>query len=42
MAKNKKFQKQQLTDRGYDVYVNERVPSGDGGISLGQAYALTQ
>jgi hydrogenase maturation protein HypF len=32
----------QLTDRGYDVYVNERVPSGDGGISLGQAYALTQ
>ena len=32
----------ELTNRGYDVYVNEKVPSGDGGLPLGQVYALTK
>jgi hydrogenase maturation protein HypF len=25
---------------GFDVYVNEQVPAGDAGISVGQAYYL--
>lgn len=28
----------QLETRGYRVYFNEQIPSGDGGICLGQAY----
>lgn len=32
---------ERLTAEGYKVYINEQVPSGDGGIALGQAwYAL--
>jgi hydrogenase maturation protein HypF len=27
-----------LEEDGFEVYTNEKVPSGDGGISLGQAY----
>ena len=27
-----------LTGRGYQVYINEKIPSGDGGICVGQAY----
>ena len=27
-----------LEKNGFSVYINERVPSGDGGIALGQAY----
>ena len=27
-----------LEDRGYEVYMNEKVPCGDGGIALGQLY----
>lgn len=27
-----------LKDSGYAVYINEKVPAGDGGIALGQAY----
>jgi hydrogenase maturation protein HypF len=29
-----------LTSDGYRVYINEQVPPGDGGISLGQAYLM--
>lgn len=29
-----------LEKKGYSVYMNEKVPSGDGGICLGQAYLL--
>ena len=29
-----------LSDFGFDVYVNEQVPAGDAGISVGQAYYL--
>ena len=29
-----------LSDMGFDVYVNEQVPAGDAGISVGQAYYL--
>lgn len=28
----------QLEENGFKVYINERVPAGDGGIALGQAY----
>lgn len=28
----------QLTDRGFQVYLNEKVPAGDGGITFGQLY----
>lgn len=27
-----------LEEKGFSVYINERVPCGDGGIALGQAY----
>lgn len=27
-----------LEEKGFSVYINEKVPCGDGGISLGQAY----
>ena len=30
-----------LRDRGLDVYINEKVPCGDGGIALGQMYLAT-
>lgn len=29
-----------LEQNGYNVYINEKVPSGDGGLCLGQAYLL--
>lgn len=29
-----------LSDSGFEVYVNEQVPAGDAGISVGQAYYL--
>lgn len=29
-----------LEKNGYNVYINEKVPSGDGGLCLGQAYLL--
>lgn len=32
----------ELTCSGFDVYINERVPCNDGGISLGQAYILRE
>ena len=32
------FLKKRLTDLGFEVYLNERVPCGDGGIALGQLY----
>lgn len=28
-----------LTEQGFDVYINQSVPTNDGGIALGQAYA---
>ncbi len=32
-----------LTERGFNVYINEQVPTNDGGIALGQAwYALNK
>ncbi len=31
-----------LTDRGFRVYLNRRVPANDGGVSLGQAYILRE
>ena len=27
-----------LEEKGFSVYINEKVPCGDGGIALGQAY----
>lgn len=30
-----------LHHRGFNVYINEKVPSGDGGIALGQIYLMT-
>ena len=30
-----------LTERGKDVYINEKVPCGDGGLALGQMYLAT-
>ncbi len=29
-----------LTQKGYRVYTNEKVPCGDGGIALGQVYSM--
>lgn len=29
---------EKLEEKGFSVYINERVPCGDGGIALGQAY----
>ena len=29
-----------LESKGYQVYVNEKVPSGDGGLAFGQMYAF--
>ena len=29
-----------LEHEGFDVYINELVPCGDGGIALGQAYMV--
>jgi len=29
-----------LEKAGYEVYINEKVPSGDGGLALGQAYIM--
>ena len=31
-----------LTEKGYNVYINEQVPTNDGGIALGQAWAATR
>lgn len=33
---------EQLEARGYQVYFNEQIPSGDGGICLGQAYLAAE
>ena len=30
-----------LCNKGYKVYINEKVPCGDGGIALGQMYLMT-
>ena len=30
-----------LCEKGYEVYLNEKVPCGDGGIALGQIYLAT-
>ena len=30
----------ELEEAGYEVYINEKVPSGDGGLALGQAYIM--
>ena len=30
-----------LQEKGKDVYINEKVPCGDGGIALGQMYLAT-
>ena len=27
-----------LEERGFDIYINEQVPCGDGGLALGQAF----
>ena len=32
------YLKKRLTSLGFEVYLNERVPCGDGGIALGQLY----
>lgn len=32
----------QLLSAGFDVYTNVRVPPGDGGLAVGQAYHLTE
>jgi len=31
-----------LRKKGYNVYINRQVPSNDGGISLGQAYIISE
>ena len=31
---------ERLTRSGFDVYINEQVPTNDGGIALGQAYMI--
>ena len=31
-----------LRKKGYNVYINRRVPTNDGGISLGQAYMISE
>lgn len=31
-----------LRKKGYNVYINEQVPTNDGGIALGQAYILSE
>ena len=31
----------ELDNKGYKVYINEKVPCGDGGIALGQMYLMT-
>ncbi len=34
--------RQELEEAGFEVYVNETVPSNDGGIALGQAYIAAE
>lgn len=33
---------EKLRKKGYNVYINEQVPTNDGGIALGQAYIISE